>query len=517
MITGSQLNRRLVPHWRGLNLSTNVAELAMPPSAQEEPVQRAFEPDFIKRIERFRRQPSLVHAAELVESAGVLGFEAEAVRAARVLLRDTNTVALVRTHAERLMRRTGNGEEFETDGPGPLSSRPVPLRAGIRLNPADAVGWVELALVQFCKGHVEHARRSMTASLQLAPSNRHVLRSAARFFFQIKDYDRAHDLVRRSEVTRGDPWLMAAEVALSGFAEKRSTFMKQGLHLLELERLPPTQITELAGAVGTQLLVDGGGRLGRKLMRQSQIAPTTNAVAQAEWVSLHMGADVVAHESDFPIFRRSWEAMFLHAFYVGGDLRVALDCAGNWVKEEPYNAFAYAFAASAANVIEDFETARTISKAGLDAARNSELIYNSIAFAEACLGHLDSAEMHAAKVPDVKGDLQSLVATANRGLIAMRRGQLARAKSLYNEAIAGFKRAGSKDFEASALAYFASELLRVDEQDECRMRLEEAKKLNTSIKRPHIEIVARRVEQRLEECARRSIPLCASALSPQIS
>src|SRR5271170_3663699 len=57
-------------------------------------------------------------------------------------------------------------------------------------------------------------------------NNRHVLRSAARLFFQVRDFERAHDLIRRNESTLGDPWLMAAEVALSGFAERRSTFMK---------------------------------------------------------------------------------------------------------------------------------------------------------------------------------------------------------------------------------------------------------------------------------------------------
>jgi hypothetical protein len=55
----------------------------------------------------------------------------------------------------------------------------------------------------------------MMTALQLAPQNRHVLRSAARLFLHVGDPECAHDLVARNDATKNDPWLIAAEIAIA--------------------------------------------------------------------------------------------------------------------------------------------------------------------------------------------------------------------------------------------------------------------------------------------------------------
>ena len=237
----------MVPQWRRFTSAMQSSELAMPPRQKDTDAEPPIEPDLIKRIENFRRRPCLIAAADLVKSAVVLGRDAEAVRAARVLLRHDDTVPLVRIQAERLMWRTGHGDELQRENPNSASHGGVATRVRTRINPEDAIAWVELALVQFCRGHVQHAERSIAIALHLAPNNRHVLRSAARLFFQVRDFERAHDLIRRNESTLGDPWLMAAEVALSGFAERRSTFMKQGLVLANQRALLHLRSVNLPG------------------------------------------------------------------------------------------------------------------------------------------------------------------------------------------------------------------------------------------------------------------------------
>ena len=92
--------------------------------------------------------------------------------------------------------------------------------------------------------------------------------------------------------------------------------------------------------------MDGGGRRGRKLMRQSQIAPTVNAIAQAEWLSLNLGNDIVVEQAASRTTRKPWEAMAIHEFYAEGDLRKAFDCAEHWIEDEPYNPMSYATARS---------------------------------------------------------------------------------------------------------------------------------------------------------------------------
>jgi hypothetical protein len=502
MFIASQENRRLVPQWRQFKAAVQTGELAMPARPKDAIMYRALEPDLVKRLEAFRERPTLISAADVVESAVVLGHDSEGVQAARVLLRDGEAAPLVKIQAARLMRRTGNDEEFEGNNhPVPLSKEIV-WRERLRLNPADAIAWVELAFVQFCRGHAHHAKRSMTIALHFAPSNRHVLRSAARLFFQIREFGRAYDLVRKSESIRSDPWLMAAEIALSGFAGKRPTFMKHGQSLLESENFAPAQTTELSGALGTQLLFDGTGRHGRKFMRQSQVAPTVNALAQAEWVSVNMGTDILVSQPGMVTTRKAWEAMAMHAFSVEGDLKKSFDSAIRWIADEPYNASAYASAAVAANVMEEFDEALKISRRGLALVHRSEALFNTIAFALACTGDLHSAEVVGSKIPNVEGDVQSLVSSANRGLIALRRGQIERGKALYNEAISGFRRGGHKEMEASANLYFASELVRSGELQEVSSRLETAIAINKNIKRKYIEIIAARVGNQLKIAAR---------------
>ena len=97
----------------------------------------------------------------------------------------------------------------------------------------------------------------MAVALQLAPENRHVLRSAARLFVHAHDPERAHDLIRGNAATPYDPWLIAAEIALAAGAERKPKFFKKGIAVLEEGNRMPRQVTELAGALATTFLVDG--------------------------------------------------------------------------------------------------------------------------------------------------------------------------------------------------------------------------------------------------------------------
>lgn len=139
------------------------------------------------------------------------------------------------------------------------------------------------------------------------------------------------------------------------------------------------------------ILDGGGGRLARKLMRQSQQALTVNAVAQAAWVALNRGVSV--EESPATQARRhAWEAMYLHSYFVEGHIAKALGSAEKWTEDEPYNHLAYVSMAATANVMLDFETSKRVSKLGLAVAPGSQPLLNTLAFALACTDDLQGAE-----------------------------------------------------------------------------------------------------------------------------
>jgi tetratricopeptide (TPR) repeat protein len=352
--------------------------------------------------------------------------------------------------------------------------------------------WVELARTQACKGHVDHAKRSMKVALQLAPTNRHVLRSAARLYFQFGEPDVAHDLVKRNPATPRDPWLMSAEVALSEFSGAKSLFLKKGLELVENEVMIPAQITELAGAVGTILLKDGSGRRGRKLMRLSLGAPTSNSLAQAEWVSVRY-REKVMDEKQLQRASGAWEAKAIQAFYSGA-FELALHCAELWMEEEQYNLFAYGTAASFANVIENFDKAKDIASKGLALKKDAPGILNALAFAAACQGDLIRASDYLARLP-MEDDTQNAIADANRGLIAMRTGKLDEGRKHYRSAIASMRRIENHELEASATVYFAYELARAGLADESADTISTAKEKNRFMKLASVDLIIQRIKR----------------------
>jgi tetratricopeptide (TPR) repeat protein len=341
-------------------------------------------------------------------------------------------------------------------------------RQRIRDNVWDSIAWVELSRTQLCNGHFDHAKRSMDVALSISPNNRHVLRSAARLYFQTGDYDKSYEIIRNNAATPTDPWLMAAEVALADYARKSSFFAKKGLLLLDSETQWPSQISELAGALGTEVLKSGGNRRGRNLIRQSLGVPTINAMAQAEWISRQLKEELV-QEIQIATLQGAWEAAAVH-YFSRGKFEEALRCAQKWIDSEEYNLQAYTSAAGAANILEMFAEAIQFLERAVRIGGITVPIRNAFAFAQASIGNLDVAERILNNIPEAAG-VNYYVEKANLGLVAFRRGLVGAAKEKYLEALGGFRRISNQEMEATALVYFSYELQRANELSEAERRL----------------------------------------------
>src|SRR5271166_5998243 len=103
--------RRVVPQWRSIRSVFASNELASPgpaPQPSAKIVVQPLAPEFVERLENFRANPDLIAAAELVESAIIVGQEGEARNAARILVGEgSNAVPLLRSQAARLLQRNG--------------------------------------------------------------------------------------------------------------------------------------------------------------------------------------------------------------------------------------------------------------------------------------------------------------------------------------------------------------------------------------------------------------------------
>jgi tetratricopeptide (TPR) repeat protein len=482
--------RRLVPQWWPISVAIATHELAsagLRTETGDAKIVKRFAPEFLARVEKFRTSPNLISAAELVESAIVHGQEGEALNAARVVLRDElRAVPLLRSQAARLLQRNRAVEDVPKELLVKSYFSAKSWRPYLSENPRDAVAWVELSRIQMCHGHMEHAKKSMQVALKIAPSNRYVLRAGARLYYQDRDYEQAHNLLRHNPATPYDPWLMAAEIALADYAQKSPFFRKAGLALIDAETRFPSEISELAGALGTVLLHEGGNRRGRNLIRTSLGAPTTNAIAQAEWISRRIGDPLLVKESQIRGLPRAWEARTLHDF-ARGAFEEAYRSAGKWIETEEYNSQAYAYAAAIANTLFRFEEAVNIINNAPWIGRRSAPILNAYAYAQASLGNLDVAERSLRPLSGIK-DLQGSVALANFGMIAFRRQEKDLGKQKYREAIDLFRKAANRELEAAALLYFAYELDFAGESDELHRVFDEFESVRDKIKQSNAKL-----------------------------
>ncbi|GAN46006.1 tetratricopeptide (TPR) repeat protein [Methylobacterium sp. PvP062] len=462
--------RRLVPRWRSLALTLRARELGLRGTPKPAP---HLSPEMVQRLERWRMFPSIVSASELVEIAIVECREGEALNAARRLIAPASTAApLVRAQAAELLRR--NGEEV----PDKLvHARPTDATAWrdlTRLHPHDALAWVELALHQTVAGRDKRAERSMRVALQLSPDNRHVLRSASRLFLHMGDPERAHDIVRRSAATRGDPWLLAAEIALAELADRDPTFFKQGVRFVDDGGMFPHQITELAGAIGTADLLGGGVKRSRRMFRTSMVDPTGSSLAQGEWATRHLGVDLVPHER-LDTVSEAHEAQAFHLYRRARFDDVPCACEA-WSRVDPFSLRPYEFGASTAAFTEDFPKAEELSARGLQRNSDSPILLNVRAFVMASQNRLAEASKLLRQIDAKKASPAFRHLTgANNGMVAFRSGDLAKGRQLYLEAAEGFRKAHMPMPSAHARVFLAREAHLAGDPDAPKLLLEAQK------------------------------------------
>jgi len=442
--------RYVVPRWRPAARVAAAGELAMP----RKPMQDAAIPDELKnRLETFRLRSDVVAAAELVETALVEGRENEAERAARSLAReDSDATPLVRKQAALLLAKLAAEEPDRTD----IDIGPV--RRRVHQYPQDALSWVDLALGFVTKGRKDKAQRAMKVAMQLAPNDRHVLRSAARMHLHFDDPEQAHDILKRSAATKFDPWLVAGEIALSSAADRKPQFLKIGIDMVEDGGFQPLHVSELASAIGTVHLRDGNRRA-RKLFRTSLVNPTGNSLAQAEWANPHLGGELVTTKQIDRV-SDSGEARALHAYWKG-DFEDLIEICRQWMTEEPFASRPYSVGSSVAIAIGDFDLGLSLAEDGLALEPESLLFRNHQAYALIEKGEYVRASNILRQALQKRADEVSaeyLVATAS--MLLIRLGDIEDGIAGYRKVIAAFKRQGNRNLEASAAAYLALEAAR---------------------------------------------------------
>ena len=280
-------DRKVIPRWRPFHTTLGLGQMdSVKPAKRRMTGEDLLHSKFVD----WHAERTGIHASDLVGSAIVLGRGAEVGEAAEYLQRRESDGSRWAKELAGIALGSRQLERTELAIPprtraSELKKEVKKLRHLLRSEARDAFLWVDLARVYAALGLSSKAERCMEVALGLAPDNRFVLRCASRFWIHRDNPEKGHDIITRSNRTRFDPWLLAAEIAAGDAAGRSSRFMRPARRLLVTRDIAPAHLSELASAVATVELGTGSNKRGRKLLELSLEDPTENSIAQAEWIS----------------------------------------------------------------------------------------------------------------------------------------------------------------------------------------------------------------------------------------
>lgn len=431
MISSSdQKLRRVVPRWRSYSITASLGELdgRGSPKGELPSTQQAL----AQSVDYFNASPSISSAADVLNRSIVAGDRSKAVPAAKFLLEDDTSAV---DGLKRFAKLVVDG----SIAPILASDREKirQMRTRLKLHPRDAIGWVELGLtyIRSAEPRPDKAARSLEVALGVKPNDRYVLRSAACFYASQGINDRAYDIVARSARTEHDPWLSAAEVALSGAAGRSSKISKRAMSAVEGLPRPDIGSSELLSALATLDLENGTLKRAKKRFRASLPSGSDNALAQAQWAS-------EAHNVQLPLGnvdgRYTSEAAARYCFSLEdwpGSIRHILA----WVEDQPFDPrAAHLGLLISSSLLQDAVAAEHFAHAGLRFWPKNSTFLNNAAVAFARDGQVERAQnyLDQARAATDKSDVAShIIYEATSGLISFRSERVVEGAARYKRAI----------------------------------------------------------------------------------
>jgi tetratricopeptide (TPR) repeat protein len=294
-------------------------------------------------------------------------------------------------------------------------------RRRLGMEPRNAILWTDLARLYASLGQQKKAEQAIQMSCRLAPDNRFIIRSAARFLVHIGDYEHALRLLRTTVLSQSDPWIVAAEVGVSTFSAADPRFLKLGRRMVDSRDFSDFAKSELASALATIELSEGNRKQAKKLFKQSLTLPTENSVAQAEWASAQVGdLYLPAIQPQVP---RNYEALSQQGYRVG-NWETARANAENWLNDQPFSSrpagvLSYLYS----TIFGRYDEALEVLNFSLKSNPEDRGLINNKAFNLINLERLDEADTLLRRTdPKAIDDLAAISLIATKGLLLFRRG-----------------------------------------------------------------------------------------------
>lgn len=271
----------------------------------------------------------------------------------------------------------------------------------------------------------------MLIALNLAPVDRHIIRSAVRFFIHSDDIEAAWDYVRAASSAVSDPWIKAQEINVGQLIDRKVKRLK---HVIPKEASPQEifQLSELLESVGMREFVNGNDIQAKRHFRAAWQNPSVNVVAHAEWVLRNrlVGAGMAAGID----FSKSLEAHTLQKYF-DLDIEGALLAATEWSLEEPYRKHPFSLGIYLAAYTKQFDVADRLAREGLRANPREFELLNNYSFSLLRANKVNEARNVMDRIEPPREGASKVIYLATSGLLQFKLGHSNQGRRLYKEAI----------------------------------------------------------------------------------
>ena len=351
--------------------------------------------------------------------------------------------------------------------------------------PYNPILYVEIARFYISIGQAEHAIRAIRKALFLGKNNRFVLRSAARLYLHLKDKEQAVFILRNSELTKNDPWLMASEISISSMLSKSSNNIKRGLIIVDSNNYTHASISELASSIATLEYINGSNKKSKKLFHKSLIEPNDNSLAQAEWAASKFLIDDSDLMSIHNLPKNSFYESCAISSFNRKEFNNSIRFASEWIEDMPFAKRPILFASSISTThLKKYELSERILKIGLQANPNDVQIINNIAYACALNNDIKKADNYLSLIrSNFSVDKTSEICLlATKGLINFRKGEFQLGRELYNKAIEK-----TRDFRDTPILYWTAFLNYA--REELRVNPKARERINTYLQKINDNVI----------------------------
>jgi len=429
-----------VPKWRALS-GTPSAELVSAGSVQPDRELALARADRMHALyARWQATPTIDNALELLDCSSFIDEKGLFYGPAAQIINSQEVTKTSKFVAQQVIRpdRVWLGPSYDVKNRKHIHRAIAENRKRLLEEARNGLLHAEQARLYAIIDQAEAAEYSFAKALSATPDNRHILRSFARFMVHVGQPEVALRKLRKSAAIASDPWVQAAEIALSEFHNVGSLVAKSASKMLDALQFRREHTSELATALATLEWHTGHRKRFNKRLKESLSHPSENALAQATWLIREAPSDLPDEMSEMllPIFGRSAEAR-TYALLKQKHWGEAIDSFVKWQDEESFSQhIAIEGSFYAISFAKNYDAAISICRNGLIANSTSHSLLNNLCYAERRRGYVNDAVKTMVRLKSVYSAWKSSpVYLATDGMLNFALGNHDAGRAMYLEAL----------------------------------------------------------------------------------